>query len=129
MKKLGFIYSVFIQGYPGKLDVTVQYILNGDKLTIDYSAVSDKDTVVNLTNHAYFNLDGHKAWGKLDNHSIQLNALAYTPVDGDAIPIGEMRNVSGSAFDLTSSGKNIRLGILITFALISSTHSSKPCSS
>ena len=92
--------------------MTVQYILNGDKLTIDYSAVSDKDTVVNLTNHAYFNLDGHKAWGKLDNHSIQLNALAYTPVDGDAIPIGEMRNVSGSAFDLTSSGKKHSTGHL-----------------
>ena len=129
MKKLCFIYSVFIQGYPGKLDVTVQYILNGDKLTIDYSAVSDKDTVVNLTNHAYFNLDGHKAWGKLDNHSIQLNALAYTPVDGDAIPIGEMRNVSGSAFDLTSSGKNIRLRIFIIQVLLSSTHSSEPRSS
>lgn len=129
MKNLGLTYSVFIQGYPGKLDVTVQYILNGDKLTIDYSAVSDKDTVVNLTNHAYFNLDGHKAWGKLDNHSIQLNALAYTPVDGDAIPIGEMRNVSGSAFDLTSSGKNIRLGIFITLVLLSSTHSSEPRSS
>ena len=107
MRNLGFIISALIQGYPGKLDVTVQYLLIGDQLTIDYSAVSDKDTVVNLTNHAYFNLDGHKSWGKLDNHSIQLNALTYTPVDGDAIPIGEMRNVSGSAFDLTSSGRNI----------------------
>ena len=104
-ENLGFTFSELIQGYPGKLDVTVQYILNGDQLTIDYLAVSNKDTVVNLTNHAYFNLDGHQAWGKLDNHSIQLNALAYTPVDGDAIPIGEMRNVSGSVFDLTSSGK------------------------
>ena len=84
--------------------MTVQYLLVGDQLTIDYSAVSDKDTVVNLTNHAYFNLDGHKAWGKLDNHSITLNAPAYTPVDADAIPIGVMRNVSGSAFDLTGSG-------------------------
>ena len=79
---------------------------------------------MNLTNHAYFNLDGHKAWGKLDNHSIQLNALAYTPVDGDAIPIGEMRNVSGSAFDLTSSGKNIQLGIFIILTLSNLPYSS-----
>jgi len=101
--ELSLVSNHMDEGYPGKLDVTVQYLLIGDQLTIDYSAISDKDTVVNLTNHAYFNLDGHKSWGKLDNHSITLNAPTFTPVDGDAIPTGEMKNVSGSAFDLNGS--------------------------
>ena len=56
-------------------------------------AKSSADTIVNLTNHAYFNLDGHSAWGKLDNHTIQLNANHYTPVDDNAIPTGEVKIV------------------------------------
>jgi len=88
------------EGYPGNLQVTVQYTLVDDALTISYSATTDADTVVNLTNHAYFNLDGHASWGTLDNHTITLSAPDYTPVDDDAIPTGEIKSVQGTTFDL-----------------------------
>ena len=76
------------EGYPGTLSVTVQYVLMGNALSISYHATTSADTVINMTNHAYFNLDGHAAWGNLDNHSIALKADHYTPVDDNAIPTG-----------------------------------------
>jgi len=87
------------QGFPGTLAVRVRYTLRGSVVRIEYSAVSDKDTVVNLTNHAYFNLDGEGS-GTILEEVLQLEADAYTPVaDAAAIPTGEIAKVEGTPFD------------------------------
>jgi aldose 1-epimerase len=86
-------------GFPGKLEVTVKYQLVTDySLVIDFEATTDADTVVNLANHAYFNLD--KQQHSIDSHDIQIEADQYTPVDGDLIPSGEIREVEATRFDL-----------------------------
>ncbi|MEI7029953.1 aldose epimerase family protein [Streptomyces pratensis] len=88
------------QGFPGNLDVTVSCLIgrNGE-LTLSYAAVTDAATVVNLTNHAYFNLEGEGA-GDVLGHELTVDASHYTPVGHDLIPQGEHRPVSGTAFDL-----------------------------
>lgn len=89
------------ENYPGKLDVKVEYTLSEEnELKIDYSAVSDKDTVVNLTNHAYFNLSGHNS-GDVLKHQLYINADEFTPVNDECIPIGEIRSVKGTVMDFT----------------------------
>ncbi len=89
------------EGYPGKLDVKVTYTLTGDdQLDIHYEAVTDKPTVVNLTQHSYFNLSGDFSQDIL-NHEVTLNASAYLPVDAGLIPTGELRPVEGTPFDFT----------------------------
>ncbi|MER3375123.1 MAG: aldose epimerase family protein [Allomuricauda sp.] len=89
------------EGYPGKLDVKVTYTLTGDdQLDIQYEAVTDKPTVVNLTQHSYFNLSGDFSQDILD-HEVTLNAPAYLPVDAGLIPTGELRPVEGTPFDFT----------------------------
>jgi aldose 1-epimerase len=89
------------EGYPGKLDVTVVYTLTDqNELRIDYLANTDRDTVVNLTHHGYFNLKGHGE-GDILGHELQLIAEEFTPVDADLIPTGEVQSVSGTAFDFT----------------------------
>jgi len=89
------------EGYPGKLDVKVTYTLTDDNaLDIQYEAVTDKPTVVNLTQHSYFNLSGQLSKPVLD-HKIHLNADTYLPVDGGLIPTGEFREVAGTPFDFT----------------------------
>ena len=84
-------------GFPGKVDFKVVFtIFEDNSLKIDYSAVSDKKTVINMTNHAYFNLAGK---GDILDHMLKINAYAFTPTDADSIPTGEIRKVDGTPFD------------------------------
>ena len=92
-------------GYPGNLKLTVVYSLRTDNsLVIDYTAVTDKPTVLNISNHAYFNLTGDPSKTILD-HEIKINADAFTPVDSTLIPTGELKKVSGTPFDFTQFKK------------------------
>ena len=87
------------EGYPGDLLVRVAYTLTEEGLTIDYRARCDRDTVCNLTNHAYFNLSGHDSGPVLDQ-TIQILADRYTPTDALSIPTGEIAPVEGTPMDL-----------------------------
>ena len=78
----------------------VTYTINGNKLGINYEATTTKKTVVNLTNHVYFNLDGHSNWKDLSNQTVSIFADNYTPVDIDAIPLGDISDVAGTPYDL-----------------------------
>ena len=86
------------EGFPGNLTVTVRYTLKGDDLEINYSATSDKATVLNLTNHSYFNLSG-QGNGTILADQLKLNASRFTPVDSGLIPTGELKSVVGTPFD------------------------------
>jgi aldose 1-epimerase len=96
------------EGYPGSLKVEIIYSLNEDnELRIEYAAETDRPTVLNLTNHSYFNLAGG---GSTRRHEICINADRYTVVDDDAIPTGELRSVAGTEMDLldpTLIGQNL----------------------
>lgn len=90
------------ENYPGNLDVKVTYTLTNDNaLKIAYNAVSDKDTVVNLTNHSYFNLAGH-ASGNVLKHELKINANQFTPNNREGIPTGEIKSVKGTPMDFTA---------------------------
>jgi aldose 1-epimerase len=106
------------EGYPGNLTAQVTYTLtDANELKIEYAATTDKATVVNLTNHSYWNLAGS---GTNLNHVLRLDASRFTPVDSGLIPTGELRPVAGTPFDFTkptpigaridSSDEQIRLG-------------------
>lgn len=87
------------QGFPGNLAATVTYTLNNEnEIIINYTAVTDKATPVNLTQHSYYNLYG-AGNGSILNHELIFNADKYTPVDENLIPTGELRNVEGTVFD------------------------------
>lgn len=88
------------QGFPGTLTAHVTYTLVGDSLKISYAATTDKPTVVNLTNHAYFNLSG-EGDGTILGEVLTLDADKYTPVDAGLIPTGELAPVKGTPFDFT----------------------------
>jgi len=89
-------------GYPANLTTTVRYTLEHSALKIEYSATTDKDTIVNLTNHSYFNLAG-QGHGDILNHQLTLHASRFTPVDSTLIPTGELRSVASTPFDFQNS--------------------------
>lgn len=88
------------QGYPGTLTAVVRYTLKNNVLRIEYTATTDKNTVVNLTNHSYFNLSGA---ADVLSHELKLNASRFTPVDATLIPTGELATVEGTPFDFRQS--------------------------
>ena len=101
-------------GYPGTLKVTATYTLSErNELSVEYRATTDQPTIVNITNHRFFNLAGASRHDDVLSHRLTLFADAYTPVDATLIPTGERRQVAGTAFDFRQAriiGQRIRDG-------------------
>jgi aldose 1-epimerase len=100
--KLTYLSRDGEEGYPGNLKTKVTYALKGSEFSIDYAATTDKPTVLNLTNHTYFNLS---CGGDIHGHELTLDADYYTPTDQDLIPIGEVRSVAGTPLDFRQPHK------------------------
>ena len=118
---LSYISKDMEEGYPGNLEVQVTYTLdNHDELSVKYEAVSDKTTIINLTQHSYFNLSADLNKNILD-HEITINSDAFLPVDSTLIPTGEIRNVGDTPFDfrkpkkigdeINTSNKQLKFGM------------------
>ncbi|MDQ2720206.1 MAG: galactose mutarotase [Bacteroidota bacterium] len=99
--ELSYLSKDMEEGFPGNLNVKVTYSLTNDNgFKCEYEATTDKKTVVNLTNHAFFNLNGEGS-GSILNHTVQIYADKYTPVDSGLIPSGKLAPVAGTPFDFT----------------------------
>ena len=97
------------EGFPGNVEVKVTYTVTADNsLEIHYEAQTDADTIINLTNHSYFNLNGHDS-GNAENHKVTVYADFYTPNTDECMPYGEILSVSGTPFDLRE-GKTLKEG-------------------
>ncbi len=97
-------------GFPGEVTVSVTFtVTNDDALRISYCAHTDADTLVNLTSHGYFNLNGHDS-GSIENHTVIMNAAYYLPNNGLCAPTGEIRSVEGTPFDMRQEK---RIGTLL----------------
>jgi len=97
---LGYTSAHMDQGYPGRLEVTATYALNErNELSVDYRATTDRPTVVNISNHTYWNLGGEGSAAGVMGHRLTLPADSFTPVDQTLIPTGEFRPVAGTVFD------------------------------
>lgn len=93
------------QGFPGSFDITVTYSLtDNNELKISYDGISDKDTVANMTNHTYFNLNGHNS-GTVLSHLVQINSKKFAEVDNESIPTGELIDVENTPLDFTNFRK------------------------
>jgi aldose 1-epimerase len=111
--ELTYLSKDMEEGYPGNLNVKVTYSLTGDNgFKCEYEATTDKKTIVNLTNHAFFNLNGEGS-GTILNHTVQIYADKYNPVDTTLIPTGKLAPVAGTPFDFT---KPITIGSRIDSA-------------
>jgi len=99
------------EGYPGNVTAAIDYVLRDNELRVDYRATTDRDTIVNLTNHSYFNLRGA---GTILDHELTLNADNFTPVSEDLIPTGEIRSVEGTPMDFRN-GKAIGSEISVPY--------------
>jgi len=87
------------QGFPGRLEVSVVYTLtNSGEIIINYNCICDRTTIVNMTNHSYFNLAGHASGDVLD-HVLSIDSKHFNPIDGECIPTGEIHSVAGTPFD------------------------------
>ena len=111
---MSYVSADMEEGYPGELHVSVTYALSeDDALTVTYSATTTKPTIVNLTNHNFFNLAGLRAGRDVQDEKLTLNASRITPVDKTLIPTGEIRTVAGTALDFrtpTAIGAHLRNG-------------------
>ncbi len=108
--KLSYLAKDGEEGYPGNLKLSVTYTLTDDnEIVMHYEATTDKATVVNVTNHTYFNLAGEGS-GSINGHILQINGSKTTPVDAGLIPTGEFADVAGTPFDFRQSkaiGKDV----------------------